>query len=106
VARIVHAYWTRVTQEGCDSSERYQWGMMQCHDSPRCLRIAACLILETATRLYRRRAGLSTAQAVQNAVWPAVLAVNIPVKHQLIIWWAKQDLNLRPPACKAGALTN
>ena len=21
-------------------------------------------------------------------------------------WWAVQDLNLRPPACKAGALTN
>ncbi len=23
----------------------------------------------------------------------------------LLLWWAEQDLNLRPPACEAGALT-
>jgi len=26
--------------------------------------------------------------------------------HRQDIWWAVQDSNLRPPACKAGALTN
>ena len=26
-----------------------------------------------------------------------------PLRH-VVCWWAKQDLNLRPPACKAGAL--
>jgi hypothetical protein len=26
--------------------------------------------------------------------------------NQWELWWARQDSNLRPPACEAGALTN
>ena len=29
-----------------------------------------------------------------------------PESKQLYLWWAKEGSNLRPPACKAGALTN
>jgi hypothetical protein len=33
-------------------------------------------------------------------------AVKNCVLRNLLDWWAVQDSNLRPPACKAGALTS
>jgi hypothetical protein len=30
----------------------------------------------------------------------------VPAEGLLLGWWAVQGSNLRPPACKAGALTN
>ncbi len=40
---------------------------------------------------------------------PWFRAEHLPDAHLRIAgwrWWAVKDLNLRPPACKAGALTN
>jgi hypothetical protein len=48
-------------------------------------------ILGTLKKMHRRRKWFRLQQVV---------------KFQRLKWWAVQDSNLRPPACKAGALTS
>ena len=59
--------------------------------------IAASSQLETAAEV--KIGGQNTVKLDQRPV----LALIAKAKER---WWAVQDSNLRPPACKAGALTN
>ena len=35
---------------------------------------------------------------------PIASAVTLKLRSELLNWWAQEGSNLRPPACKAGAL--
>jgi hypothetical protein len=78
------------------------------HDA--CYKIAIALIDPMWTSDIRRgnRTIIEAMRKVKLRVNRTSLPGRLRTKSAILLmrWWAVQDSNLRPPACKAGALTN
>ena len=98
-----HTFLTRLGATGCDV-----WTLARIagHNS---IGISAAIFTRPRVRCFRPCRGwvgtiLGTVRPWQGRTIAATYSYQ-PDSLQ-VRWWAVQDSNLRPPACKAGALTN
>ncbi len=98
-----HTFLTRLGESGCDA-----WTLARIagHStiviSGRYVHPSEDAVLSAMSRLGGHNSGHSE-------IWPGRLPEADPcyqLQFTAVRWWAVQDSNLRPPACKAGALTS
>jgi integrase len=98
-----HTFLTRLGQSGCDTWTLARIaGHSSITMSARYVHPSEDAVLVAVERLGGHNFGHSQKQLEQDRSSES----SYPTDRQDKDWWAVQDSNLRPPACKAGALTN